>query len=87
MYKQSVDEIAAEQGYKLISYQENIGLVSYRKDDVRINIYLTTNTVATCINHPKKGKTQLFRKHVSYDEMKQLFINPRTHTGKGYYTK
>lgn len=87
MLKDNTDEIAAELGYELIADEEDICMVSYKKDDVRINIYLTTNTVATCINHPKKGKTQLFRKHVDYNMLKQIFANPRTHTGKGYYTK
>jgi len=31
-------------------------------DPARINIYITKMTVSTCINHPKKGRTQLFRK-------------------------
>lgn len=44
-------------------------------------------TVATCINHPKQGKTQLFRKNVSFDELDKIFKNPRVHTGKGYQTK
>ena len=28
---------------------------------VRINIYTTTGTVATCLDHPRVGKGQLFR--------------------------
>lgn len=87
MTKLTCDAIASASGYSLITNQENIGMVSYRKDDVRINVYLTTRTVATCLNHPKKGKTQLFRRNVSEAQLKQLFNNPRSHTGKGYYAK
>ena len=44
-------------------------------------------TVSTCLNHPKKGKTQLFRKRVNKEMLEQIFEYPRKHTGKGYYTK
>ena len=53
-------------------------------DQARINIYLTKMTVGTCINHPRKGKTQLFRKRVDAKLMERIFINPRVHTAKGY---
>lgn len=89
-YKISIEEIkemSENYGYNLIDYQENIGLISFGTDGVRINIYLTKMTVSTCINHPKKGKTQLFRKNVTVDLLKQIFEYPRKHTGKGYYTK
>lgn len=53
----------------------------------RINIYYTKGTVGTALDHPTKGKTQLFRKNVTYKQLEKLFINPRQHTGKGYYQK
>ena len=53
----------------------------------RINVYYTTNTVATCIDHPRQGRTQLFRRGVSRDLLKQLMREPRTHTGDGYHRK
>jgi hypothetical protein len=52
--KDKVDELATRHGYTLIDYQENIGLASYSKDGIRINVYLTTMTVGTCLIHPKK---------------------------------
>ncbi|HEX8575792.1 MAG TPA: hypothetical protein VF677_05820 [Flavobacterium sp.] len=84
---EEIKEISEKYGYYLIDYQENIGLISFGIKDVRINIYLTKMTVSTCINHPKKGKTQLFRKNVTKDLLEELFAKPRKHTGKGYYTK
>jgi hypothetical protein len=60
-------------------------MASYRKDDIRLNFYLSTGTVGSCLDHPNKGKTQLFRKYLK-DPM-SLFDNPRQHTEKGYYTK
>lgn len=55
----------------------------------RINVYRKGNrstfTVGTAINHPTKGKTQLFRKNVNPEQLQKIFENPRVHTGKGYY--
>lgn len=56
-------------------------------DRQRINIYYSKMTVATSLNHPKKGKTQLYRKNVAPSELIKIFKNPRQHTGKGYYKK
>jgi hypothetical protein len=52
---------------------------------VRINVYYSTGTVGTCLSHPRQGKTQLFRRNVSKHQPQDIFENPRTHTGKGYY--
>lgn len=82
-----IKEISEKYNYTLLDYQENIGLISFGLDGVRINVYLTKMNVATCLNHPKKGKTQLFRKNVTEEILSQIFEYPRTHTGKGYYKK
>jgi hypothetical protein len=44
-------------------------------------------TVATCLKHPKKGSTQLFRRNVTLKTLDQIFAYPRKHTGIGYYKK
>lgn len=85
--KEEVDKVASRHGYVCSSHQENIGMVSYSDGDTRINVYLTKMTVATCLNHPKKGPTQLFRKNVSLSMLNEIFDYPRKHTGKGYYKK
>jgi hypothetical protein len=85
--KEVIDGIAEESGYHLIDHQPNIGLVSYSDGPTRINVYMTKMTVATCLNHPTKGKTQLFRRNVSEHMLKEIFQQPRKHTGKGYYKK
>eukprot|EP00286_Rhodomonas_abbreviata_P017800 CAMPEP_0181322652 /NCGR_PEP_ID=MMETSP1101-20121128/19343_1 /TAXON_ID=46948 /ORGANISM="Rhodomonas abbreviata, Strain Caron Lab Isolate" /LENGTH=346 /DNA_ID=CAMNT_0023430581 /DNA_START=104 /DNA_END=1144 /DNA_ORIENTATION=+ len=53
----------------------------------RINVYYTTHTVGTCLEHPHSGKTQLFRRDVDLAELEKLFHNPRAHTGRGYYKR
>jgi len=82
-----IEEIANKNDFNRIDYQENIGLISYSDGNTRINIYLSKMTVSTCLNHPKKGKTQLFRKNVTKQMLSEIFEYPRKHTGKGYYTK
>lgn len=83
--------LASKHGWSFHDYQENIGMISFVKvitgDPARINIYVTKMTVATCINHPKSGKTQLFRKHVDQKLLAKIFENPRVHTHKGYRNK
>lgn len=83
--------LAEKYEWKLHCLQNEIGMISFVKifngDKARINIYMTKMTVATCINHPKKGKTQLFRKKVNLALMEKIFKNPRVHTKKGFRFK
>ena len=70
---------------KEISYNETSRVISYRTDaNVRINVYYTTRTVGTALEHPTQGATQFFRRGCSDDELKEIMSNPRVHTGKGY---
>ena len=54
---------------------------------VKMNIYWNgkgiINNVCTHMNHPKKGKGQIYRK-TNLSELEKYFINPRFHSGKGY---
>lgn len=59
-------------------------LESWIKPGKRINYWECTGTVGTCIDHPKQGRTQLFRKYVYGEQLEAIFKNPRVHTGKGY---
>lgn len=49
-----------------------------------INIYYTTRTVGTCLEHPRQGRTQLFRRGVSDALLEEILRDPRVHTPKGY---
>ena len=84
-------KLSEEHGWKVKDQQTNIGMISFCRNGERINIYYTRKgcarssfTVATCINHPKKGKTQLFRRGVDIEMLGRLFKKPRLHTEKGY---
>lgn len=83
MDKQHLNQLAVQNRWKVIPDTVD-GMMSFRKKDMRINVWYRTGTVATCINHPVKGKTQLFRRGVDYDLMDKIFKNPRIHTNKGY---
>ena len=53
----------------------------------RINVYYSTRTVGTCIDHPQRGKTQIFRRNVDLELLRRLMRAPRLHTGRGYYVR
>jgi len=73
--------------WEFLTFQEDIKMLSVFKPEMRINIYTTTMTVATCLDHPKKGKTQMFRRKVDIKTMNKIFRNPRLHTDLGYRKK
>jgi hypothetical protein len=50
-----------------------------------INVYWTTGTVGTCLIHLRQGKTQLFRRNADIAVLREIFRNPRVHTGSGYH--
>lgn len=77
-------ETAMAYGYDRHEYQPKSSMISFFKEGVRINVYYTTMTVATCLKHPVQGKTQLFRKNVTANELEMIFRYPRVHTRKGY---
>lgn len=85
-----IDDItltALKSGWSFKQFDKNTGMISFTKEDQRINIFLTTLTVATTIDHPKTGRNQLYRKGLSLKQVYNLFNNPRTHTGAGYRRK
>lgn len=91
MDKDQLIKLAEKYDWQFHDWQENIGMISFVKvyngDPARINIYVTKMTVATAINHPRQGKTQLYRKHVDAKLMDKIFENPRVHTHQGYQRK
>jgi len=90
-------KLAKDTGWDTIDHQDNIKMLRVARqrgsEVVKVNIYYgkktgaQTYTVATALKHPTKGKTQLFRKHVTLEELKGILQNPRAHSGKGYYKK
>jgi len=86
-YVYEMADMGRKYGWRVIDWQGNLGMLSMWRDEVRLNIYTSTMTVGTCLNHPKKGKTQLFRKNVTQAELTAIYKKPRVHTNKGYTRK
>ena len=85
-----VKRIARNEGCALISYSKESRVISFCKAGslmIRIDIFWTTGTVGTCLGHQRQGKTQLFRRNVDLSTLREVFKNPREHTGSGYYTR
>mmetsp|Transcript_56847 Transcript_56847/g.61624 ORF Transcript_56847/g.61624 Transcript_56847/m.61624 type:complete len:637 (+) Transcript_56847:118-2028(+) len=56
---------------------------------IKIHVYYTTRGIMTQLgDHPTQGPNQLWRSNAYKDikDLKDYFINPRKHTGKGYRT-
>lgn len=75
-----IEELSLNERSKVISFRNTIA-------DVRINVYYTTRTIGTALYHPTQGRTQLFRRNCTNDELVQILQDPRVHTGKGYKQK
>lgn len=54
-----------------------------------LNIYYTTRSIMSFMNHPTAGTNELWRSNAykDIDELKTYFENPRKHSGKGYRNK
>ncbi len=96
--KPQPDEIIALA--KSLGYSERRTPVSYtlffREDDpahnmppVLLNVYYTTRSIMTYLNHPTAGSNELWRSNAykDLDELKSFLENPRRHSGKGYRNK
>lgn len=90
---ETIKAMAKEGGFDKVKHQPGEKMISFARGDrdkgdwIRVNVYYTTMTVGTCLNHPTKGKTQLFRRNVDEKMLATIFKRPRVHTRKGYYKK
>lgn len=62
---------------------------SHDMPPVLLNIYYTTRSIMTYLNHPTQGTNELWRSNAYQDieELKTFLENPRRHSGKGYRNK
>ncbi len=88
---EAVRWLAAHYGWQEVQFDVLQDLVAFKHPEKpelgRVNVWYTKMTVGTALEHPHKGKTQLFRKRVNGKTLAKIFQNPRTHTGRGYYTR
>lgn len=90
--KDSVIQQAESQQWDFFRYDRNDGQKVFLQrtlqgDRYEMHVWCTTGTVATFLDHPRQGKTQLFRRDVSWSMLRRLLNNPREHTGTGYHER
>jgi hypothetical protein len=56
---------------------------------VKLDFYFTTGTIKTSLNHPTKGRTQLFanRDAITPELYTEILLDPRAHTNVRYQTR
>ena len=84
---EEIQEIAESNGWELHPNQPTEHAVRFVKNYYMIDVWPSKMTVGTYLKHPRQGKTQLFRRNVSYKLLERIFKNPRQHTGIGYREK
>ena len=85
--KPKIIKMAKQYEWELLDQQDDIGMISFLRSGIRLNIYWTRMTVSTSMHHPVKGKTQLHRRGVDFTLLEKIMKNPRYHTRIGYYQK
>jgi hypothetical protein len=58
----------------------------FERGGATVDVWPTTGTVGTYVDHPSQGKTQLYRRDMG-DSLGAVFDNPRVHTGRGYHSR
>ena len=90
----AVRQLAAEHKLQELAHNEASRVISFLTRPAGgdalsflINVCYTTGTVGTCMEHPRRGKTQLMRRNCTLPQLREIMANPRVHTGKGYYKR
>lgn len=90
---EQIIEFAIKNGYCLVLTRDPT-LTSFTRgfgeNKTRVNVWENKKgffSVGTCLNHPKQGKTQLFRRCNNIDAVIKIIKNPRVHTDVGYKKK
>jgi hypothetical protein len=83
-----VRELARQHDLEEIQFNPQSRIVSFSQqtDDgpVRINVYYSTGTVGTALDHPVQGPTQLFRRRCTVGELNSIMSDLRWHSGRGH---
>ena len=74
---------AQRRGYTIVRIHDLNKQLQLRRVGEQVNVWWSTATVGTYLDHPRQGKTQLFRRNCSLVELREILDNPRKHTGKG----
>jgi len=88
-----VKELANDYGWTELPTHPNdegrmLSFYSSEHGGVKANVYIKTGTVATSLDHPTQGKTQLYKgQRDTFEKLEEVFDNPRVHTSSGYQTR
>lgn len=88
----AIIELASRYGYKERRTEASATLFfaeinpEHGMPPVLMNIYYTTRSIMSYMNHPASGTNEMWRSNAYKDleELKTYFENPRRHSGKGY---
>lgn len=85
-YKQEIKKIAYNTAWMTTYEKPSKGLIGFYNQEHKchLEVYVRTFRVNTCLRHPRSGYCTLFRRNVGFSDLKNIFLNPRTHTGKGF---
>eukprot|EP00873_Tetraselmis_striata_P015505 jgi/Tetstr1/435769/TSEL_024662.t1 len=89
---QQVRTLVAQHRLTELLFNETNRVISFvsrqtEEGTVRIHVYYTTGTVGTCLEHPGLGRTQIYRRGCTLEQLAEIMSNPRAHTEKGYYKR
>lgn len=91
-YFDTVIEQAERQGWTKFRYEHGQGQLVFLERHMQgeryeLHVWCTTGTVGSYLDHPRQGKTQLYRRNVDMSGLRQILNNPRAHTGTGYHER
>lgn len=72
----AIIRLALDNGWEVLDTSNSPGMISFKRDYYRMNVYFTTMTVGVQFKKPGKPAGQFFRKKVSKKQLKLLFVNP-----------
>jgi hypothetical protein len=77
--------LARAYGWAEVQFNAKSRVLGFNRGSERVNVIYTTGTVGTCVDHPERGKTQLFREGMTPSQLRDIFVSPRVHTGQGAF--
>lgn len=87
--KQEVKKLAYNNGW-IPTYdkplKELLGFYS-QEHKCHLEVYARSMNVITILKHPSSGYRTLYRNSVGISDLQNIFCDPRTHTGRGFYKK
>jgi hypothetical protein len=78
-FRYELQHQARRHGWEEVYYKKDRELIGFHKDGTRMDFYLRTMRLVTCLRHPRRGCTVLERGPVAISQVEELFDNPRAH--------